>query len=109
MESSLYSGMGSVLMANWGTRDISGVTGWEEAAEVAGADNISFKSKGCVVETRGDESTRAVQVILKYTFLPLVFFGFELCLYSTISSLALRFFSGSHELSLVGYPFHLTR
>ena len=67
-------------------------------------EDIFVRSKGCVLEMRGDELLWAVRVILKCTFLPLVFFGFELCLNSAISSFALRFFSGSHELSLVGYP-----
>ena len=86
-----------------------GVVGREGTAEIAEVEDIVFKSKGLVLETRGDESSGVVRVALKYVFLPLVFFSFELCLNSAISSFVLRFFSGSHELSLVGYPFHLTR
>jgi hypothetical protein len=42
-----------------------------------------------------------------YNFLP--FALFLLVWYSLISFSALTLSSGSHELSLVGYPFHLIR
>ena len=109
MESSLYSGMGSVLIANWGRQRTTGVAGREEVAETVEVEDILVKSRGCVVEMRGDESSRVTHPALMNTFFALVFFGLRLRLNSAISSLALKFFSGSQELSLVGYPFHLTR
>ena len=56
MESSLYSGIGSVLIANWGRRKTTGVAGREGVAEIAEVEDILVKSRGCVVEMRGDGS-----------------------------------------------------
>ena len=55
MESSLHSGMGWVLIANWGTRKTTEVVGREEVAEISEVEGILVKSRGCVVEVRGDE------------------------------------------------------
>ena len=109
MESSLDSGMGSVLMASWGRRKTTGVAGREGMAETAEVEDIFVKSRGYVVEVKGGESSQVTRPALKNTFFALVFFGLRLRLNSAISSLVFKFFSGSHELSLVGYPFHLTR
>ena len=96
-------------MANWGRWNTTGVVGREGVAEMAEVEDICVESKGLVADVRGDESERVTCPALINTFFALVFFGLKLCLNSAISSLVFKFFSGSQELSLVGYPFHLTR
>ena len=65
-------------------------------------EDILVKSRGCVVEMRGDELKQVTRPALMNTFFALVFFGLKLCLNSAISSSMFKFFSGSLELSLVG-------
>ena len=56
-------------------QNTTGVVGQDKVTEAAGAEDILVKGRGYVLEMRGDELIGVVQVILKYTFLPLVFFG----------------------------------
>ena len=71
-------------------------------AETAEVEDIFVKSRECVVEMRGDELAWVTHPALINTFFTLVFFGLKLLLNSAISLSAFKFFSGSHELSLVG-------